>query len=193
VNRTADLNAALRFVTDRVSAQAVLSGEPLDVSQGLLLANLRTSMPPVWLAGVYAFELLPVPSDVNYDRLCVLAEAAYRRDRQINPASLDWEFAFAVFRFNRHPMWGLLQKAGVKYRKPRWNGTLFTIATLLFVVAGLVLVSFVALGDRPWARLQEFAPLCVIVVLFMYLWSLRIEQKQVLTEIERCRGPLSTG
>ena len=190
MNRITDLNAALSFVTGRVDEQAVLSGEPLDVPQGLLLANLPVSTPAWWLAGPYAFEWLPVPRDVNYDRLCVLAKAAYLRDRQKSPASLDWEFAFAVFRLNRHPMWGLLQKAGLKYRRPPWGDIFVVIATLMFVVAGLVLVAFVALDDKPWSRLEwrEFGLGCVVALVLIYFGALRIDQTQLKKEIERCRG-----
>jgi hypothetical protein len=40
MNRTADLDAALGFVTSRVNEQATLSGEPLSVQQrGLVLPN----------------------------------------------------------------------------------------------------------------------------------------------------------
>jgi hypothetical protein len=178
-----------------MNEEAVLSGEPLDVNERLLFTNLPKSTRTdfTWLAGEFAFEYLPVPRDTNYDRLYLLAKDAHSHDRQRNPASLDWEFAFAVFRLNRHPMWGILQKAGVNYRKPRWNGILWVIATVLFVVAGLAVVSFATLGDSSWARLQwmDFGPLCIfgaVGALLMFLWLLRIDRTQLLNEIERCRS-----
>src|SRR5215469_3444571 len=103
----------------------------------------------------------------------------------MNPASLDWEFAFAVFRLNRHPMWGLLQQAGLKYRSPRWDGILLVIASRLFVVAGVGLAFLAGSGNEPWTRLQwiEFGfGYCVAVVL-MYFASRRIEESQLRKEI----------
>ena len=86
-------------------------------------------------------------------------------------------------------MWGLLQQAGVKYRRPPWDGILLVIASLLFVVAGVVLAFLVGLGDEPWDRLQwiEFGFGYGAVVILMYFGSRRIEEMQLQKEIERCR------
>jgi hypothetical protein len=121
--------------------------------------------------------------------LCSLVNAAYLNDRKIISESLDCEFAFAVFRLNRHPMWGLLQQAGVLYRRPRWDRILLVIASLLFVVAGVMLAFLIGLGDEPWTRLQwiEFGLGYIAVVVLMYFGSRRIEEMQLRKEIERCR------
>jgi hypothetical protein len=189
MNRTADLGAALSFVTGRVNEEAILSGEPLNAQQSLQLTNLPSSTPAIWLPGPETPDPPLVPRDVNYERLCALAKTAYLSDRQIHPESLDWEFAFAVFRLNRHPMWGLLQQAGLKYRRPPWDGILLIIASLVFVVAGVVLAFLVDLGDEPWTRIQwiEFGFGYGAVVVLMYFGSRRIEEMQLHKEIERCR------
>jgi hypothetical protein len=36
-----------------------------------------------------------VPRNLNLERVCALAKAAYEHDHQVEPASLDREFAFA--------------------------------------------------------------------------------------------------
>jgi hypothetical protein len=189
MSRTADLNAALSFVTGRVNEEAILSGESLNAQQSLQLTNLPYSTSAIWLPGPETPDPPLVPRDVNYERLCALAKTAYLSDRQIHPASLDWEFAFAVFRLNRHPMWGLLQQAGLKYRRPRWDRILLIIASLVFAVAGVVLAFLVGLGDEPWTRIQwiEFGFGYGAVVVLMYFGSRRIEEMQLHKEIERCR------
>jgi hypothetical protein len=189
MNRTADLDAALAFVTGRVNEQATQSGEPLTVQQSLLLTNLPSSTPAIWIPGPETPDPPLVPRNVDYERLCALAKDAYLNDGKINPESLDWEFAFGVFRLNRHPMWGLLKQAGLKYRRPRWDGILLVVASLLFVVAEVVLAFVVGLGDEPWTRLQwiEFGFGCGAALFLMYFASRRLEERQLHKEIERCR------
>jgi len=100
MDRTPDLDSALRFVIGRIAEQAKLSGEPLSDEQRLLLNYLPSSRPADW------DPMIPVlvPRNINLERVCALGKAAYQHDRQVNPASLDWEFAFAVFTLDRHPM-----------------------------------------------------------------------------------------
>src|SRR5437868_14318493 len=112
MDRTADLDSALSFVIRRIAEQAKLSGEPLSDEQRLLLNHLPSSRPANWDSEI----LLLVPRNINLERVCALGKAAYQHDRQVNPASLDWEFAFAVFTLGRHPMGGLLHWAGMKLR-----------------------------------------------------------------------------
>src|SRR5258708_8632211 len=131
MNRTADLNAALSFVTGRVNKEATLSGEPLNAQQSLQLTNLPSSTPAIWLPGPETPDPPLVPRDVNYERLCALAKSAYLNDRKINPESLDWGFAFAVFTLNRHPLWALLKHPSVKYRTPPCNSLLLVLPSLL--------------------------------------------------------------
>jgi hypothetical protein len=185
MNRTADLNAALSFVTGRANQQATLSGEPLDVQQSLLLTNLPSSTPVVWIPGPETPDPTLVARDVNYERLCALAKAAYLNDRKINPESLDWEFALAVFTFNRHPMWGVLHLAGVKmYRRPLWD-QLFVIIAALFPVIAVILLAW----NGPWTLFIWAGILCgtVAIMLLVYFASRQIEQWQLENHIERCR------
>ena len=133
MDRTADLDAALSFVVERIAKQARLSGEALTSEQRFLLDNLPSgsastrSLVPVGHPEIV--EL--VPRNINYERVCAVAKAAYRADRETNPESLDWEFAYAVFTLNCHPMWGVLNLAGVKmYRRPLWDQLFILIAAL---------------------------------------------------------------
>lgn len=185
MDRTTDLDAALRFVVGRIEEQATLSGEPLDKEQNLLLKYLPCAEDATYPDPEFP---TPVPRNLNLERLCALTRAAYLNDQQTNPTSLDWEFAFAVLRLNRHAMWGLLRQAGVKYRRPPWDSILLAIASLLFVAAGAVL-AFLE-GLEPWTRLQwiEFGFGYGALVALMYFVSRRIEKRQLQKEIERCRG-----
>ena len=102
MDRTADLDSALGFVIRRIAEQAKLSGESLSEEQRLLLKYLPSETPANWDPEF----LVLVPRNINLERVCALGKAAYLYDRQVNPSSLDWEFAFAVFTLNRHPMGG---------------------------------------------------------------------------------------
>src|SRR5215475_4083741 len=117
MDRTADLDSALSFVVGRITEQAQLSGQPLNEQQRLLLNYLPSSATTNWDPEIPVL----VPRNINLERLCELGKAAYQHDRQVNPASLDWEFAFSVLRLNRHAMAGLLQLGGMKPRRPRWD------------------------------------------------------------------------
>ena len=179
MDRTADLEAGLRFVSGRIVEQAALSGDPLNDEQRLLLNYMPSS--PV---ASFDPETTLVPRNINYERLCALGKAAYLSDRQVNPTSLDWEFAFAVFTLNRHPMWGLLKWAGLKYRRPWWDQLLLIVAALLFV-----LLLMLAAWNVPWTALQligiGFG--CVALLLSMHFVSRRIEERELEKEIERYR------
>jgi hypothetical protein len=185
MDRTADLDAALSFVIGRVEGQATLSGEPLNEEQRLLLKYLPSSTPAIWFTGPEPPPL--VPRDINYERLCVLGKTAYLHDREVNPASLDWEFAFAVFKLNRHRMWGLLQWAGVKQRRPWWDYFLLTIGALAFIVATMSLI--LVAGKEPWTLFKwiGIGSGYVAIMLLMYFASRRIEEWQLEKDIERCR------
>jgi hypothetical protein len=185
MNRTADLDAALGFVTSRVYAQATLSGEPLNVQQSLLLTHLPSSTPATWIPDPENPVPALAPRDVNYERLCLLAKAACLNDRKINPESPDWEFAFAVFRLNRHPIWGVLHSAGVKmYRRPLWD-QFFVIIAALFPVIAVILLAWN--GPRTLFQWAEILCGTVAVMLLIYFASRQIEQWQLENHIERCR------
>lgn len=102
MDRSADLNSALSFVIGRIAEQAKLSGEPLSDEQRLLLNHLPSRTPANWDPEIVVLT----PRNINLERVCALGRAAYQHDRQVNPTALDWEFAFAVFMLDRHPMGG---------------------------------------------------------------------------------------
>ena len=180
MDRTADLDSALSFVVGRIAEQAKLSGEPLNEEQRMLLTYLPSSSPAI---GFPDPEAPLVPRNINLERLCALVKAAYQQDRQVNP-SLDWDFVFAVFTLNRHPMGGLLQWAGMKPRRPRWDWLRLTIAALLPVVA----VVLIALNPRE--NLFQSVGIgsgCVAIMLLLFFASRRIEKQRIEEEVERFR------
>ena len=133
MDRAADMNPALAFVINRIEEQAMRLGQPLDEEQRSLLNNLPDqSDVPEFSTGDPEFPVHFRLRDVTYERLCALAKAAYRTDREMDPRSQEWEFAFNVSKLNRHPMAWLLQWAGVKQRRPWWDGWLLVAAALLF-------------------------------------------------------------
>ena len=115
-DETRDLDAAVKFAIGRVEEQAKQSGEPLTEAQRLLLDYLPTTIP-----FVDPEFPTPVPRNINLERLCSLGRAARLKDLQLNQASLEWAFAFAVLKLHKHPMWGLLHYAGVRHRRTRWD------------------------------------------------------------------------
>jgi hypothetical protein len=86
--------------------------------------------------------------DVTYERLCAFAKAAYRSDREMNPGSFEWEFAFNVSKLNRHPVCWLLEWAGVKQCRPWWGRWLVVAASLLLVKATVALMLLVIDRER---------------------------------------------
>jgi hypothetical protein len=185
---TADLGAALEFVTGRIEEQAKRAGEPLTEEQRFLLHNLPTvaSMPIVG-SGDPGLPLYFVPRDTTYERLCALAKRAYRNDLELNPALLDWEFAFTIAKLNHNPMCWLLQWAGVKQHKPWWDRWLLLVAALLFIISTMVLLLLVV--NQPWAswRWTAVGAGYITGLLLMYFASRRIEECQSERNIERFR------
>jgi len=184
MDRTADLDTALSFVIGRIAEQAKLSGEPLNDEQRLLLNHLpsSSSRPANW----HPENPVLVPRNINLERVCALGKAAYQHDRQVNPASLDWEFAFAVFTLDRHPMGGLLQLAGMKPRRPRWDGLLLIVTALLPILA-VVLLVWIADGPLFLFLSVGIGSGCVAIMLLMFFASRRIEKQRLEEDIERCR------
>jgi hypothetical protein len=180
MDRTTDLDSALRFVIGRIGKQAMLSGEPLSEEQHMLLNYLPSSTPANWGPEIIS----PIPRNINYERVCALAKTAYLIDRQANPESLDWEFAFAVLTLNRHPIWGLLHLAGMKNRKPLRDQFLLILTGLLPVMA-VILV----LWKTPWSLFKSVAigSGCLAIMVLMYFASRRGEEQQLEEDIERCR------
>jgi hypothetical protein len=186
MDRAADLETALTFVVRRIEEQAKESGHPLNDEEHSLLKNLPSTN--VNYLSWAAPELGPpelVPRNINLERLCALARTACLNDRKINPESLDWEFALAVFRLNRHPMWGVLHSAGVKmYRRPLWDQLSVIIAALFPVIAVILLAWNGARTLFLWAGILSGT---VTFMLLIYFASRQIEQWQLENHIERCR------
>ena len=183
MDRTADLAAALSFVNGRVEEQAALSGELLNAEQRLLLEYIpSSSLSDICIPGPEPTPL--VPRNMNLERIVALAKAAYLHDRQVNPAYLDWDFAFAVFTFNEHPMGGLLQAAGMKLRRPKWDVfRLIIIASVPTMAAVLI-----AWNLDDLFRSVGIASGCVALMLLMFFASRRIQKQRLGEEIERCRS-----
>jgi hypothetical protein len=181
---TTDLETALSFVVRRIEQQAKASGHPLNEDEHSVLENLPPSQIHYWAAP----ELGPpelVPRDINVERLCALAKGAYLHDSKINPESLDWEFAFTVFRLNRHRMWGVLNAAGVKTCRRPLLDHFFVIITALVPLFALTLL--VANGTRNafgWAGILSGG---LAMMLLLYFASREIERWQLENYIERCR------
>jgi hypothetical protein len=189
MDRTADLDAALGFVISRIEEQAMRSGKPLSEESRFLLNNLpHQSDASEFTTGDPEFTVPFVPRDSTYERLCAIAKAAHRSDLELNPGSHDWEFAFNVSKLSRHPMYWLLQWAGVKQGRPWWDRWLLTIAALLSVIFTLVLMLLVI--NEPWALWRWTAVVAgfLSIVLLMYFASRRIEERQLGRNIERCRS-----
>jgi hypothetical protein len=186
MDRAADLETALTFVVRRIEEQAKESGHPLNDEEHSLLKNLPSTN--VNYLSWATPELGPpelVPRNFNLERLCALAKTAYLNDRKINPESLDWEFAFAVFRLNRHRMWGVLHSAGVKmYRRPLSDQLFVIIAALFPLIAVILLVSSGTRTIFGWVGI-----LCatVAIMLLIYFASRQFEQWQLENHIEKCR------
>lgn len=192
MNQMADLSAALTFVISRIEEQAMLSGEPLSEDQRFLLNNLpNVSSAPEISLGDPEVPVHFIPRDRTYERLCTLAKAALRNDITLNPASLDWDFAFAVTKLNRHPLSWLLQWAGVKQRRPWWDRWLLIIAAVAFIAATIPLMLLVI--DRPgaWWRWAIVFIGYIGAVMAMYFAARRIEKRQLELNVERCRGASS--
>ena len=88
MDRAADMSAALAFVINRIEDQAMRLGQPLDEEQRSLLNNLPDhSDVPEFSTGHPEYPVHFRLRDVTYERLCALAKAAYRSDREMNPGS----------------------------------------------------------------------------------------------------------
>jgi hypothetical protein len=189
MDRAADMNAALAFVSNRIEEEGMRSGQPLDEEQRYLLNNLPVQLDvPEVSTGDPEFPVHFRLRDLTYERLCALAKAAYRTDREINPGSQQWEFAFNVSKLNRHPMCWLLQWAGVKQRRPWWDRWLLVAASLLFVIVTIPLMLVVIDRERVLWRWGIVGAGYLGLVLFMRFVSQRLEERQLQQNIENCRG-----
>jgi hypothetical protein len=183
MDRKTDLQTALRFVVRRIEEQAIASGHPLSEEERLLLKNLPRSNVDSTSSSEFGPPEL-VPRNINLERLCTLGKTAYLNDRQEDPASLDWQFAFLVLTLHRHPMWGLLRYTGLKYRRRLTDQLLLVIAALPFLIIPLIF-AWNGQWTSPKSTGITFGFIAVSVCL--YLASRRIQGRRLDQEIERCR------
>ena len=83
-------------------------------------------------------------------------------------------------------MGGLLQWAGMKLRRPRWDGLLLIVTALLPIVA-VVLLVWNADGPLFLFRSVGIGSGCVVIMFLMFFASRRIEKHRLEEDIERCR------
>ena len=81
-------------------------------------------------------------------------------------------------------MGGLLRWAGMKLRRPRWDGLLLIVTALLPIVAVALLVWN---ADGPLFRSVGIGSGCVAIMLLIFFASRRIEKQRLEEDIERCR------
>lgn len=185
---SADLEAALAFVTTRIEEEAVKSGEPLSADERLLLQYLPKHLTTPVISPDTDNPVL-LPRNLTYERLCALAKTANRSDVMLNLGSARrWEFAAAVLRLNRHPMRWLLDWAGVKVEKPWWDKWLLLFAALLFIA--VIIVAMVLAGDEPWssAKWVALGVVYVLALTLMYFGSRSVENWQLKRRIDKCRA-----
>jgi hypothetical protein len=191
MNRTADLDKALEFVIGRIEDEANRSGEPLRDEERFLLDHLPTdsALPQAWdLEFPTVLWTIPfvarVPRHMAYARLCALAKTVHNNDLRVDPVSaLEWEYAVAVLKLNRHPMSWLLYRAGVKAHR-HWSDGWLLIAAAVTVMSLMLLP-----GTKYWTRLSGvgIGAACVAVMVLLQFASGRIEAWQLKQTIERCR------
>ena len=186
---TADLETSLAFVVGRIEEEASRSGEPLSDEQRSLLNQLpKDSALPIWNGADPETPTVLVPRDIAFERLCAIAKAVHNTDTRLNPgATLDWEFAVAVLKLNRHPMSWLLRWAGIKERRAWWDRWLLIAAALLIIpcFAPLMLIR----GNDPWTPIQwtSIGAGYIAILIFLHFATRWIEERQLRQTIERCR------
>jgi hypothetical protein len=202
--QSADLDAALAFMVQRISQEAERSAAPLDDDEKHFLNHLPTE--PTNPTAAWGFNSAygaswptPVLRDFRFERLCKLAKLARLHDLQTtSDTAREWEFAVAVLEFHRHPMSWLLNWAGIQTgkRPARWD-LLFLVATAAFVVV-LFLIGALALSaltdgkKEVWKWTLWIVGACVYgtVITLLYFTVRRLEVRQRERNIEKCRRDL---
>ena len=187
MDETIDLEIALQFVTRRIEEEAARAGEPITDEERALLENLPTEPVAPATYAVDPDSPAPLaPRDLVFARLCALAKAAYRQDLQLDPHDRNWQFAKAVTELHRHPMAWLLGWAGIKRRRPWWDGCLLIAAAIISICLWMIF-SFVGSETRIPFRWVIAALGCAAVVAAMHFGTRSIERSQLRRTIERCR------
>jgi hypothetical protein len=173
---SADLIRALRFVSKQVESEADRSGQLLSDEQRFLLNHLPDSSSSLATYGGGGPEIVEplVPRDLDYERLSDLVKAARRASLRLAPQSeAEWRFAAAVLKLRSHPMSWLLQTAGVKAPRSRWDRWLLLASALLLIF--IVMISIWLGGNRKLAHAASIAVYILALAALVYV-SRRLEQ-----------------
>jgi hypothetical protein len=187
-----DLDNALTFVIAQVEGESARSGMPLDDEERYLLAHLPAApATPYWFDAETA---IPTPRDLPYEKLCKLAKGARIHDLRTRPgAEREWKFTASVLKLNRHPMSWLLKWAGVRERRPWWDGWLLIGTALVVITCAMVVMLFAEAKSATWTWINwfVFSCGCPVVVIGIYFASRRFEKWQARQAVERSRRGLS--
>lgn len=197
----ADLDAALAFVIERMTQQAELEEEPLDIDERYLLTHLPTQPTnPTIPSGVTDEYGPPVPMlrDFPFEKLCGLAKRAHCTDIRNRPnAARQWSFAASVLSLNRHPMSWLMGWAGIKTKMTvPWDGLLLVLSALIVVVVGLVGGIGLPLFTERYSALWKWALwgagglIYADLMILLYFGVKRLEKWQAEQTVERYRCDL---
>jgi hypothetical protein len=200
-NLSADLEAALTFVIERIGEEAERSGTPLDENERYFLWHLPTEPTNLTIHQGYDPEsYMPVLRDLSYERLCALAKNARLHDIRTRPdAARDWEFSGAAFQLEHHPMSWLLDWAGMlKLQRPRGDGLLLVgTATLvvLILVFGAITLSVVAdrHPDLKGALLIAGGFVYCVIVILLFVAVQRFEKQRLRRTVEKHRSQRTLG
>jgi len=200
---TADLNAALAFVIERISVQAEVDAKPLDEDERYLLTHLPTQPTNPTIPGVADEYGPPMPMlrDFHFEKLCILAKNAHRRDIQNRPgAAGQWDFAASVLSLNGHPMSWLLGWAGIKPKKTvgAWDRLLLLLTALSVVLVGLIEgIGLLLLTENyaaPWRWALNVTGGLIFtgLMILLYFGVKRLEKRQAVQAVEkyRCEFPV---
>jgi hypothetical protein len=190
------IDTSLTFVIGKIEEEAERQGAPLDEEERLLLRDLPVVATSRW-PGLGTPEI--VVQDREYARLCKLAKAAHRRDVSSRPvAEKDWELAVAIFRVGHHPMLRLLKWAGLKEKRPWWDGWLL-LATALTVIAAFMGCIFLFTSSPPADHATRailtraaIGAGCVVAMVGLYSATRSLARRDARKTIERFRDSFSS-
>jgi hypothetical protein len=180
-----DLGIALDFIIGQITEEAVRSDQPLNQDELFLLTNLPRSS--IFGGAADAEDPFANPRDSAFEKLCTLAKSARMHDLSVRPdAAANWEFAMSVLKLHGHPMLWLLQWAGIKDKKPKWDRWLLFFAATLLVAGGFIGM-VIADSSGFWSGISLAIVLVGFACLLLPL-SQRLEQRELQRAIERGRS-----